>query len=76
MFWLPDSVLSKKIFSPSCAFALKVGVDPGGADGLDAPVGLDAVLLPDDPPPHAASITDTEQITAKDSVRMADILFK
>ena len=71
MFLLLDRVLSKKIVWPSWAFWLSV--EAAGADAPDD--GLDASLLDELPPPQAASITETEQITARESVRMAGIVF-
>ncbi|WP_234488195.1 hypothetical protein [Paraburkholderia aspalathi] len=69
--------MSKKIVWPSCAFWLSV--EAAGADapnGLDVlPDGLDASLLDELPPPQAASIAKTEQIRARDSVRIAGIVF-
>jgi hypothetical protein len=77
MFLLLDRLLSKKIIWPSCAFWLSFEVDAAGVeapDGLDAPDGFELPLSDELPPPQAASTTETEQITARESVRMADIV--
>src|ERR1700760_777047 len=71
MFLLLDRDLSKKIVWPSCAFWLSV--EAAGADAPDD--GLDASLLDELPPPQAASIAETEQIRARDSVRLGGIVF-